>query len=209
MDLSLHRRVSGSATAYPGRFLRLLLDTRWLPILFLACALPTGIRLALLTPMGQVADEPAHIARADGLLYGQILGFREHFPDSIRHGTFPVSGVNANLAIIAESVAELPSGPARPLTQKRVRQANAIKWSKQTGFDICPNTVQYFPFFYLPGTIGIGAAPPPPHHPAELPSWVMIMPAMIRTTPTQNDGRTCSPKTKIDRKGTSPTPTAT
>ena len=62
-----------------------ILNTRWLALLFLICALSTGVRLALVTPMGQVADEPAHIARADGLLYGQILGHRRTVTDLSPH----------------------------------------------------------------------------------------------------------------------------
>lgn len=132
-----------------------ILNTRWLPLLFLICALSTGIRLALVTPMGQVADEPAHIARADGLLYGQILGHRSTLTDPSTHAVQDVSGVRVNQAIITASLIELAPGLPRPLSVARRQQAKNLKWTSQTGYDICPNTIQYFPFFYLPGSAGI------------------------------------------------------
>lgn len=134
-------------------------------ILFVVCALPTGILLATRTPMGQVADEPAHIARADGLLTGQILGFRVIFTGPKTHFKFPISGVDANEGIVAASVAELPPGPVHALSDKRRAAAKAIKWSKSAEFDVAPNTVQYFPFFYLPGSIGIELARLTGHRP--------------------------------------------
>ncbi len=137
---------------------KIILNTRWLALLFLICALPTGIRLALLTPMGQVADEPAHIARADGLLYGQIVGHRSTFTDPSTHVVQNVSGVLVNQSIITASLIELAPGPARPLSVSRRHKAKALKWASQIGYDICPNTVQYFPFFYLPGSVGIALA---------------------------------------------------
>jgi len=59
--------------------------------IFLVCALPTGLCLALLTPIGQVADEPAHIARAAGLLHGQIMGqrFTVHDPPRMKVSPSP------------------------------------------------------------------------------------------------------------------------
>src|SRR5690242_18127560 len=57
--------------------------SRWLPApgrflagAFVGLALPTCIILALLTPPGQVADEPAHILRAAALLQGEFVGHR-------------------------------------------------------------------------------------------------------------------------------------
>lgn len=133
-----------------------IFDQRWLAILFLICALPTGLRLALLTPMGQVADEPTHIARADGLLAGQIVGHRLPLHDPATNRTFDISGVMANNAIVAASGAELPPGLSFAGVAAHMKAAAALHWSKTTMFDFASNTVQYFPFFYLPGTIGIG-----------------------------------------------------
>ena len=43
---------------------------------FILCALPVGLLTALITPPGQSPDEPKHLARAEGLLHGAILGER-------------------------------------------------------------------------------------------------------------------------------------
>ncbi|MDD2860844.1 MAG: DUF2142 domain-containing protein [Acidiphilium sp.] len=131
------------------------LIARWLMTLFVLCALPTGILLALRTPIAQVADEPAHIARADGLLSGQILGFRMIFTKPTSKFKFPISGVNANEGLVNASISEYVPGPPRALSPKRLAAAEAITWTKSKEFDVAPNTVQYFPFFYLPGSIGI------------------------------------------------------
>jgi hypothetical protein len=135
--------------------LPIILDRRWLAALFLFCALPAGLCLALLTPMGQVADEPAHIARAAGLLHGQIMGQRVIVHDAAAKRSFALSGTGVNTALVAASLAELPSSHLGPLTAAEARAARAIPWSRQRQFDTAPNTVQYFPALYLPGTLGI------------------------------------------------------
>lgn len=135
-----------------------VLDTRWLPFIFLLFAVPTGLRLALLTPIGQVADEPTHIARADGLLYGQLLGHRLELRDPVTKRMLPFSGVFANDGVVTAAASELAPGPPRKLSAARLARARAIKWSKHLWIDICPNTVQYFPLFYLPGSAGIALA---------------------------------------------------
>jgi uncharacterized membrane protein len=139
--------------------------TRWLMILFVLCALPTGILLAFRTPIAQVADEPAHIARAGGLLTGQILGFRITLTDPKTKFKFPISGVDANAGLVSASIAEYAPGPPHALSPKRLAAARAITWSKSQEFDVAPNTVQYFPFFYLPGSIGIEFARLTGHRP--------------------------------------------
>lgn len=126
--------------------------------IFLVCALPTGLCLALLTPIGQVADEPAHIARAAGLLHGQIMGQRFTVHDPAAHESFPFSGTMVNSALVPASLAELPPKLHTPLSRKRVEAARAIPWSHTRQMDGAPNTVQYFPALYVPGTIGIAAA---------------------------------------------------
>lgn len=105
----------------------------WLAIAFLVTALPSGLGLALMTPMGQVADEPAHYARADGLLHFQLIGRRFMFINAFTSQPFPYSGVLASDAIL------------------RLRP----HWSGKLERCVCSNTVEYFPAFYLPGAAGI------------------------------------------------------
>ena len=70
------------------------------------CAFPTGLGLALFTPIGEVPDEPSHIARADGLLHGDILGHPSLYQPQGGHMEI-LSGVTNNVAVAKASVAEL------------------------------------------------------------------------------------------------------
>ncbi len=155
--MTLQRQApAAQASRFRLRDLPQRFETRWLAVFFLACALPTGLCLALLTPMGQVADEPAHIARAAGLLHGQILGQRIFVFQTAIKRSIPFSGMGVNDGLVSASFAELPDNQsAKPVTAGQARAASAIPWSKHRAFDSAPNTVQYFPALYLPGTLGI------------------------------------------------------
>jgi hypothetical protein len=118
----------------------------WLPLLFLLCALPTGLGVVMLTPIGEAPDESQHIARADGLLYGDIIGHKE--------GAY-AAGVTMNIGIFSIANAEIYSTlPAKPLPAAVHAQARAIPWTKATLF-CSTQMVQYFPAFYLPGAAGL------------------------------------------------------
>ncbi len=107
-----------------------------------------GLGCALLTPVGLTPDEPEHIARADGLWLGQVLGRQP--------AGQPTAGVEMNLAIFAVAVSEFgPTlrGAALPADVRKA--AEAIGWTKAKIF--CPTQmVLYFPVFYLPGAWGLG-----------------------------------------------------
>jgi hypothetical protein len=121
---------------------------RLLPFIFLAVALPTGLGCALLTPIGLVVDEPEHIARADGLLLGQIMGRQP--PGQ------PMAGVKMNQAVFEVAVSEFPPSIAGAKLPEEVRKAaEAIGWTGEEIF--CPTQmVAYFPTFYLPTAVGLG-----------------------------------------------------
>lgn len=122
----------------------------WLAIVFLVVNLIGGLRLAYLTPMGQVPDEPAHIARTGGLLHGEIIGKR------LMTKNGPTSGTMVNDGLINASLSELGQGSPHPVVSSQDRsRARAIHWSTGHGFDMAPNTEQYFPLFYAPGAVGI------------------------------------------------------
>jgi len=129
--------------------LPLLTRPRVLAALFLLCALPAGLGCALLTPIGDVSDEPAHIARADGLRLGEVLGSR---PPGM-----PGAGVVMNLAVYEVAVAEVyATYTGTPLPAATRAQARGVAWTDQTIF--CPTQmVHYFPVFYLPGALGLAA----------------------------------------------------
>lgn len=127
---------------------------RTLAAAFLLCALPTGLGCALLTPIGDVPDEPEHIARADGLRLGEILGFQAPGVHD--------AGVTINRAVfqvaVSELFATLPTGPGNPgyraLTPATRKAAEAIPWTSQTLF--CPTQmVHYLPSFYIPAALGL------------------------------------------------------
>lgn len=48
-------------------------EAKFVAALFLLFAMPTTLLLALLVPPGEVADEPAHLARAASLLRGEVI----------------------------------------------------------------------------------------------------------------------------------------
>jgi len=117
-----------------------------MPWFFLAIALPMGVGCALLNPIGLVVDEPEHIARADGLLLGQIMG-------SQPVGQSP--GVRMNLAIFAVAVSELRPCITNAKMPDNVRKnAEAIAWTKDKLFSPT-QMVYYFPTFYVPAALGL------------------------------------------------------
>ncbi len=133
------------------RLLEALGGPRWLAALFLLCALPTGLGLALLTPMNMFSDEPAHIARADGLRYGGILGVPA--PGAVHAGRTGViinTGI-FNILFTQEAVAAYPD---KPVPAAARRQAEAVPWDNHPIW--CPTQmVEYFPVFYTPAALGL------------------------------------------------------
>ncbi|MGC9269797.1 DUF2142 domain-containing protein, partial [Acidiphilium sp.] len=118
---------------------------------FLLLAVFTGIRLALLTPIGQVVDEPAHIARAGALLHGEWLGRRVMYqPPGKAAMLIPVTRINYGL--LNASIGEMGASCAAPASAATTAM---VPWSKARIIDIDYNTIQYFPALYLPGTLGI------------------------------------------------------
>jgi hypothetical protein len=126
---------------------------RVLAILFLLCALPTGLGCALLTPIGMFPDEVWHVARADGLVSGHIAatpwpGPRP--PQMINLGTMVDIGIFQLLT--TPEIAD--AAPDRPVPAADRRQAGAIVWAHRTTF--CPTQMMaYFPIFYAPAALSL------------------------------------------------------
>ncbi len=136
------------------RLVSALARPRSLVALFLCFGLATGTELAFLVPVGQVADEPCQMARADGLLYGQLLGHR--VLDPLQHHVS--SAVTNNSAVVSIWQLMLENGEGnKRVSQAQMAQARAVRWSGRTTLMDCPNTVAYFPALFLPATIGLGA----------------------------------------------------
>ena len=125
---------------------------RALAVLFVAVALPTCTTLALLTPLGQVADEPAHVLRTASLLRGQWIGRRaavlEDGKPKIR------AGLDVDAAIFG-----VQSGPERTKsTLDDLTRAMRQGWAGSLQFLPIPSVAIYMPAFYGPAAVGMGGA---------------------------------------------------
>lgn len=119
---------------------------------YLAIGLPSVLMMALLVPLGQVADEPAHLTRAAALADGQWVGHRAPSPQP--DGSAPVvPGVDVDPAIDALS----PWIGAR-LHQAAPDRAAAPGWTGERRFVALHTIATYMPAFYVPTALGFGAA---------------------------------------------------
>jgi hypothetical protein len=126
---------------------------------FLLCALPTGLMMALLTPPGQVPDEPNHFARAVGLMHGSVLIIHaSHISAATGKLHFdPAIKITTGLEAAAIGHTTVVNG---------VHQVFQSDWwtmthSPQTTtvmHAFIPNTATYFPAAYLPAALGVAAA---------------------------------------------------
>lgn len=141
-----------SILAYCGRAGRLLGRPRWLAGLFLLCALPTGLGIALLTPIDMFSDEFAHIGRADALRYGEILGVAAPgTPPGMARGFVIVNTGIFNVLLNKEFAAAYPDKPVPALAR---RETEAIKWDSRPAYSPS-QMVEYLPIFYTPGALGL------------------------------------------------------
>ncbi len=131
----------------------------FLPALFLLCALPALLFLALQVPTGETPDEVAHIIRMDSLLHGVVLGHRRPAGEGPYAGR-PDSGVRANPALLPAGFSFLPGTPLaqRTLSRERAAQLAALPWAPAPTFVSVPNTAVYPPPFYVPGAAAMQAA---------------------------------------------------
>lgn len=126
---------------------------RALALLFLAIALSTCVTLALLTPLGQVADERAHVLRVASLLHGQWIGRRAPFRKE--DGTTQLrAGIDVDQAVLGVQTREAQS----KLTEDEVTQARAQPWAGFLFHYPIPSVAIYMPAFYVPAAIGMGIA---------------------------------------------------
>ena len=111
-----------------------------------------GLRLVYATPMGEVADEPSHIARAAGLLDFDILGHRAVI------GHTQVSGLFVNDGVLRASLSEFRPLRHRLLTPADRARAAAIPWSSGPPvYFVASGSIEYLPVLYMPGALGIAA----------------------------------------------------
>lgn len=125
-------------------------------LLFLALGLPLGMSLAVLVPLGQVADEPAHLLKADSLLHGELIGHRRIVTDAAGRQR-PQEGVVADGGLLSAIVSILHPND---MTPTRIDGA-AFDRSRRahrggTGFFTVGTIAGYFPVFYLPAASALG-----------------------------------------------------
>ena len=109
--------------------------------------------LAALTPLGRVADEPAHALRAASLLHGQWIGRRA--PVIMPGGAERVmAGLDADGALLG-----VQGGSDRPkLLQDHADWSRAQVWAGTRRFHEAANVAVYMPVFYAPAAVGMGVA---------------------------------------------------
>jgi hypothetical protein len=124
--------------------------------LFLLCALPAGLMMAMITPPGQVPDEPAHMGRAAGLLRGAIMGVRKIDVDPATGRSVAVAGVKADAGLFGAAFGhiELANG-AHVVTLADYDAMRNEQANHALVFLAIPNTVTYFPAAYAPAALGL------------------------------------------------------
>jgi len=125
--------------------------------LFVVFVLPTGIFLACFVPFGQVPDEPAHVARIESLLHGEISGHRVAGPE-VAGRPITLSGVVINAAPLKVTQVFESSAVNLKMTPAILDRLDSIPWDPRPGFVYAPNTAVYFPVFYVPAALGMGLA---------------------------------------------------
>lgn len=125
--------------------------------LFVLFSLPTCLLLAVLVPPGEIADEPAHLLRADSLLYGEILGQRR----ATTYDGRPVieAGLLANPTLFGVDMPP-PVGhfAEKKLTPAKITELKARPWAKGAVWLPSPTTAIYMPIFYVPAAAAVGLA---------------------------------------------------
>ncbi len=110
----------------------------------------------MLTPPGQVADEPGHVFRVQALLAGQLIGHRESII-WIDGSTRTTAGVRVDPVTLAAAFPQLGI-PIRNISAEQLLSKRALAWTHTRHFvEIAPLAV-YAPVFYVPGAIGFGLA---------------------------------------------------
>lgn len=135
---------------------RLWMGKRSLVALYFFCALPTGLLISLITPPGQSPDEPAHLARAAGLLHGAILAVRKPDIDPLTGKPEMHTGVKADAGLFSAGFGHVTEMANRPVvTSQGFLADRAVPADHDRIFVNLPNTATYFPIAYVPAALGL------------------------------------------------------
>jgi hypothetical protein len=123
---------------------------------FFMCAVPTGLMMSLITPPGQSPDEPAHLARAAGLLHGAILAVRKPDIDPLTGKPELHTGVKADAGLFSAAFGHVTIIGGRPVvTSQGFLADRAVPADHDRIFINLPNTATYFPIAYVPAALGL------------------------------------------------------
>lgn len=114
-----------------------------LPRIFLICAIPFVLILSVIMPPFQVADELAHIQRADQIRRGKAISNR-------LGGT-----IDAGWVTFGQLYQSMWFHPEVKQTAELAREAGAIRWAGPKDHVNFQNTAQYGPALYLPQVTGL------------------------------------------------------
>jgi hypothetical protein len=125
--------------------------------LLVVCIFPTGLFLAFFVPLGQVPDEPAHVARIESLLHGEITGHRVPGLD-LAGRPLTLSGVVINAAPFAVTQLFGAVAVGQTMTSAVQQRLDDVPWAPRLSFVYAPNTAVYFPVLYVPAALALGLA---------------------------------------------------
>ncbi|RVU21740.1 DUF2142 domain-containing protein [Methylobacterium oryzihabitans] len=124
---------------------------------FLVLGLPVAVVFALLVPLGDVADEPSHLVRAASLLDGRFVGHRETI--TLPDGTpFVAAGVTVAPIWGDLSRSREPADVSRRADPQPHPDLGRGAWDETRRFAAIYTISTYFPVFYAPAALGLGAA---------------------------------------------------
>ncbi len=112
--------------------------------------------MAMNTPLGQVPDEAAHMARAESLLRGTVLGVRKPVVNPQTGDRQVLTGFKVDAGLFAVSFPKSDWIENKPtITQKDYFAVRNDPSDHRLVFAHAPNTATYFPTAYIPGSIGL------------------------------------------------------
>ncbi|HQT46906.1 MAG: hypothetical protein B7X08_00470 [Acidocella sp. 20-63-7] len=138
-------------------------NLRYIPIksvlvtFFILCALPTGLMMVCITPPGQVPDESAHLARAEGLLHGALLAERRVVLSRLTGRPALKAEVQVDQGLYAVTFqGDTSRIDGRPVVTRQDFQAlMALPADHRRILVNISNTGTYFPAAYVPATLGL------------------------------------------------------
>jgi hypothetical protein len=125
--------------------------------IFMLCALPLGLMIAVITPPGQSPDEAAQVARAAGLLHGAVLGVRKAGLDPDDQKPTMWGGVKVDTGLFVAAFGQMTTIDGhRVFTAQDFAALRAQPPNHVATFANLPNTATFFPAVYVPAAIGLG-----------------------------------------------------